>query len=497
MPQSVLSNPSPSQPTQNPIRVEASPQLFATLCALYAAGYPALPAPTSVALRNLALHMRQLKGPSVDALRKFYQLHRQPTDEATLAGYISFAMVAGPPPDFSFIVPQEGLPPDVRTLDGFQRLLISFYQEQHIDDLWQQVQPDYDAMASRMRGPVSEIVTIATAFTRRIPRFNASGGAAFDVLVDPLIGSATNFRIYSERYVIAISPAAPNAVDQVRHAFLHYLLDWMPFDDRAAVESKQAIMTAAINAPQLPDQYKQDFVAFTDECLVRAVDLQLRHLQPADLAAALDREDGQGYVLVRPLYEGLSGYGASPDDFRTYFLQLMNSIDTDNELARDQKIQFAPADAAQRDQIEAESNQVAQWMDEGNRQIAMGDAKDAVATFERILKQDPGNTPALYRLAVSSAMSGQAERARQLFRQVVTSPPGHGVPDPDALAWSHVYLGRMSDLAGQRQQALAEYHAALSIAGAPPAARIAAQQGVDKPYVVPVKETDPGGQPHR
>ena len=36
--------------------------------------------------------------------------------------------------------------------------------------------------------------------------------------------------------------------------------------------------------------------AFFDECLVRAVELRLRHLSPADLASAIDQAESSGYV---------------------------------------------------------------------------------------------------------------------------------------------------------------------------------------------------------
>jgi hypothetical protein len=45
-----------------------------------------------------------------------------------------------------------------------------------------------------------------------------------------------------------------------------------------------------------------------------------------------------------------------------------------------------------------------------------------------------------------------------------------------------VYLGRLHDFAEERDQALAEYRAALAIDGAPEAARVAAQRGIDAPY---------------
>jgi hypothetical protein len=54
--------------------------------------------------------------------------------------------------------------------------------------------------------------------------------------------------------------------------------------------------------------------------------------------------------------------------------------------------------------------------------------------------------------------------------------------DPLALAWSHIYLGRMNDLDGNREQAVEEYRAALAVDGAPEAARAAAQRGIAEAY---------------
>jgi hypothetical protein len=45
-----------------------------------------------------------------------------------------------------------------------------------------------------------------------------------------------------------------------------------------------------------------------------------------------------------------------------------------------------------------------------------------------------------------------------------------------------VYLGRINDLEGERDLALAEYRAALAVTGAPEAAYVAAQRGVEQKY---------------
>lgn len=471
------------------IRVAPSPQVFATLCALYAAGYPLTLTGVSPQLRDTIEGVGGLRGPAVTALREFYRSHRLPSDADTLARFISFAMVVGPPPSFQYTLPQEQLPPDVRDLSGFRKVLGDFYKEEHVDDLWKQVEPSYQAQAAQLRGPVSQIVEVATGYARRLNRF--VGGRTFSVFVEPLVGSQANFRIYSEGYEIAVNPGASGTMHDIRLAFLHFLLDPLPFNNLALVESKAYLLNFAVHAPRLPDVYKQEFVSFTAECLVRAVDLRLGTLSQSDREAALNEDDRDGYILVRPLYNGLAAYESSTSTLAEYFPTLIGSIDVKAEAARDKQIAFLPAIAPAPSPQSPDAGRIAQWLAEGNRQIANQDGKGAAATFARVLQLDPKNTRAEYGLAVAAVLNGEGERAHQLFEQVVNTPSA----DPSVLAWSHIYLGRMNDVAGRRQEALAQYRAVLAVAGAPPATRAAAEQGIKEPFAP--EKSDVGASPRR
>jgi hypothetical protein len=476
------------------IQVRTNQQLFATLCALYAAGFPDIPADTPAPLRKMVLRLATADDPSVQALRTFYQQHRQKSNQATLAQYVSFAMVVGEPPLFGYLVPQEGLPPDVRELDGFQKLLADFYASEQIDKLWQQVKPFYDTEADRLRGPVSNVVTVAAAFTRRMNNFE--GSRTFTVNVDPLIGSMTNFRIYSELYEIAVNPAVPGTMDEIRHAFLHFLLDPLPYDDQADVDAKRYLKLYSDKAPALREEYKYDWVAYVDECFVRAVELHLQRLSAGDRDAILGRDDSEGYLMVRPLYYGLDTYMESAMTLAEYFPHLMKSIDTKTEGAREAQVVFAPATTGPATADESAGDRIERWLDMGNQQIAMQDEKGALATFERVMKLDPKNVRGLYGLAIASAMSGQGERAHDLFSKIV-APPFDSYADPSILSWSHIYLGRMNDLAGQRDRAVVEYRAALAVAGLPKAARAAAELGIKQPYAPAKNKDDSGSSSHR
>ena len=53
------------------------------------------------------------------------------------------------------------------------------------------------------------------------------------------------------------------------------------------------------------------------------------------------------------------------------------------------------------------------------------------------------------------------------------------------VAWSHIYLGRIFDLQERRENALDEYHAALSTGGSMPEVKAAAERGLQQPYEPP------------
>ena len=67
--------------------------------------------------------------------------------------------------------------------------------------------------------------------------------------------------------------------------------------------------------------------------------------------------------------------------------------------------------------------------------------------------------------------------------------------DPGLLAWSHVYLGRIFDVEDDRESAIREYQAALAVVGAPEAARVAAQRGVESAYQPPAQGSGSTPQP--
>lgn len=476
------------------ITVEANPQLFATMCALHAAGFEADVSaagfhPLRARLRGELLRQR---GPAAEALRAFYRDHLVGDPAATLSRYVSFALVVGPPPKFKYLLRRDELPPDVLPIEGFNEVLASFYREAQVERLWAQVEPEYNREIARLHGPVSELVLSSTAYLRELLRSDSP--RTFAVYVEPLVGGTTNFRNYGDHYAIVASPGGELPRDEIRHALLHFLLDPLALRYRAVVAAKASLLGVAARAPQLPDEYREDFPSFLTECLVRAVELRLRRLPPEKLALAIEQAEGEGYVLVRTFSRGLQGFEKAEPAMRYYFRDLVSGIDVAEETKRLQSVQFAPATksgqaraaAAQSGPAGRSPSEVDLWLEEGERRIAAQDAAAAAAAFQRVLAKEPEQPRALYGLAVAAVLQGEADRAKELFHRLVTSlsqRDAHApAKDPVILAWSHVYLGRIYDVDGDRELAVSEYRAALTVEGAPETARLAAQRGIEKGY---------------
>ncbi len=474
------------------ISVEASPQLFSTMCALDAAGFDAdestlAEMPSRLALRGELL---RLQGPATEALRQFYRDHALADPGETLSRYITFALVVGPPPSFRYQVDQELLPPDVAALEGFQAILANFYHEAALDAKWARIEPEYDSAIARCQSPLRRIVTVSDAYLRELlkPKY----GRSFTVYVEPLVGNRTNFRNNGDHYAIVVGTGPKIPVDDIQHAYLHFMLDSLPLRYRKQVETKSALLNIAARAPRLPVEYQNDFLAFADECLIKAVELRLRRPKPEQLEAALQENDQSGFILVRPFVTQLQKFEKAEPAMTYYFPDLVAGIDVAAEKKRLENFAFAPAQTAsaakQETAADAPASELDRWLAEGDHQIALKNAPAAAATFEKVLAKYPNQPRAVYGLAVASVLAGDGDRAQELFEQLVSpaasSAAGGAVSGPDAaiLSWSHVYLGRLHDLEDERDEALGEYRAALAIEGAPESARVAAQRGVDSAY---------------
>ncbi len=485
---------------RSPINVEASQQIFATMCALDAAGFDVDQSTLGEMPQRLKLRasLLAMNDPAADAVREFYRQHALSDSSEMLSQYITLALVMGPPPQFKFLGDQQSLPPDALSIQGFQPLLANFYQAEHLDVRWMEIEPEYEPSIARYRAALSRTVTIANAYLREIVKPN---GSTFTVYVEPSVGPRINFRNYGAAYAVVVGSKSDAASDAIQYAYLHYMLDPMVLRHQKAILKKEALLQIAARAPELPEEYQSDFVSLVDECVVRAVDLRVRNLPPAQLEADLAKEDASGFILVRSLVAELKVFEKAEPAMSYYMPDLIAGIDVAEQEARLKDFKFANGPAPLADELSfsqpAGASDLDRLLAEGDRAIADKNAAAATGVFEKVVAKYPNDPRGLYGLAIASVLSGKAGQAKDLFEKIVallSNPESSGEnasahSDPEVLSWAHVYLGRIHDLEQDRESAITEYRAALAVDGAPEAARIAAENGVEAPYAPPA----PGG----
>src|SRR5438874_1695620 len=475
---------------QSTVSVDGSEAMFTTTCALLAAGFQSnVSSDNWTAFRaQMRERLRQQQGPAVEAVREFYRQHELRDPGATLSTYLWFGLVSGPAPAFQPVLRRDDLPPDVIALSGFSELLSSYYQEQEIGNLWQQVQPIYNREIQRLHEPLTHIVFTSTGYLREI--LDPFGSRRFTIVVEPLVGRITNVRNFGDHYALVLSGAEDVPVDVVRHAFLHFMLDPLPLMYPHVVAVKRPLYDTAAKAPRLLGDLKDDFPSYFAECTVRAVGLRMKRMSPGEREAALSRDDEDGYVLVRPLVTALAGFEKSEPSMRRYFPDLVRSIDEKAEAKRLTGMHFVPADETQTDDAAVElvarqkralpttvpnDAEVIAALTEGERQIAAKNSRAAEASFQKVLTKYPDQPRAWFGMGVVAYLNHDAARAKEVFGRLTTGEHA-AASDPRVLAWSHVYLARIYDYEGNSSVAKAEYESALAVQGGPEEARQAAQK---------------------
>ena len=479
-------------PTTN-ATIDGSEAMFTTMCALYASGYEAnVSADNWTAFRaRIRETTRKQQGPAVDAVREFMKEHQFRDPGAMLSRFVWFGLVSGPAPKFQPVMRRDELPPEVVDLEGFSEILSNYYSEQRIGGLWKEVQPVYLREIERLHDPVTQVLFVATTYLREVPDLAAP--RTFSIIVEPLVGRITNVRNFGDHYTIVLSGSEEIPVDVVRHAYLHFLLDPLPLMYSHVVVVKRPLFEVAAKAPKLAPDLKDDFFSWFAECTVRAVELKLKRMSPSERESALKTNDEDGYVLVRPLFNGLAGFANADPPMKQYFPDMVRGMDLNAEQTRVAGIQFSPADsgtggkelsseAVSRSRANAvttvpDDQEAIAALTEGERRIAEHNPRAAEVSFKTVLAKYPDQTRAWYGMGLVALLDHDGEKAKVVFGRL-TAGEHAAVGDPLVMAWSHVYLGRIYEDEGQLDRAKTEYQAVLAVEGAPTKAQQAAQKGL-------------------
>lgn len=456
-----------------------SANLFAALAAINAAGYDTgidSPLNDKYKLRTQIreeLAKRQI--PSLPELKAFYKEHKKPTGAADLGQYISFSLLAGDSPKFE--LPSGELPPDVEPLRPFSALLERFYKEANIEDLWKRSQPAYRQAIGEYQEPIINTLFEANGYLR-----NPSGNEAqrFQIYVD-LLGepNQAQIRSYKNDYYVVITPNAAPVLDEIRDAYLSYLIDPLSFKYASAIKEKQSLQKFADEAPALDLAYKDDFKLLVTKCLIKAIDSRLMHGGSEKRDAYVNTAMKEGFILTAAFADLLPRYEARPDAFRLYYPDLIAAVDVKKEQKRLRDVQFvqtvapriiAPPTRMQLDPAE-ESLETAEGLYEQR------DLSNAEKMFKKVFEQTADKSMhgrAYYGLARIAARQQRLDEARELFQRTADSNP-----NPAITAWAHVYLGRLALSGKDPGKANEQFKTALAINGISAMAREAAEKGLE------------------
>jgi tetratricopeptide (TPR) repeat protein len=470
-------------------QLDGDPALFTVMAAINAAGYDAdIGSTANHPLRQeVRKYIAEKNPPSLAELKSFFASHKQPNATAELSQYVSFALSIQGPPGFAYRFQPDEIPPDASRLAGFDDLLRRFYKEADIETLWRKVQPAYEQVIAAYQAPVTNALIQANAYLRN----PTSGylGRRFQVYIDLLAAPfQVQTRSYKDDFFVVITPSPEPQADQVRHSYLHYLLDPVALKFSEQLARIRGTADFAQGAPALDEAYKTDYTLLATECLIKAVESRLA---PGGVAAKQELANEalrEGFVMTPAFAEQLVAYEKQEQALRLYFPDMVAAIDLSKEERRLSNVDFlrsvpvklAKAPPPPPPPVLTGARKTLEDAEALYLDRKLEPAKQAYLKALEQTDDKPLHARAFYGLARIAALQRDPGMAEKMFERALELNP-----EPEVRAWSYVYLGRLADARRDRAAATNNYKAALAVSNAPPGARQAAEKGLTQVFTRP------------
>jgi hypothetical protein len=419
---------------------------------------------------------------------EWYQAHRGRDAAHDLSQYVSLALYLQGPPQFLPRVKEDELPPDAVPIAAFGALLEKFYDKAGLHGIWERHRTNYAALVERYHVPLAKMVFDTDIYLR----MQSGGflGRTFTVFLD-FMGdpSEANARNYGTEYAVVVFPSPdPNTVDplkmpQIRHAYLHYLLDPMADKHPSAIKRLDPLLQSVKRAP-LDESFKKDISLLVTECLVRAIEIRTngnKQTAEAMRMQAVDDAVKQGYILTKYFYTSLLAFEKDPAGLRTAYGDLLDGIDLKAQEKAASEVQYASVSAPELVQLSRMEDR--RMLSTAEKRLAAGDPKGAQELAQQALDKKIGDQGrALFILAQVAVANKNPDGALDNFQKAIES-----TKDPKVIGWSHVYQGRILDMREKRDEAMNEYRAALTTGADLPEVKAAAERGLQQAYEPPAK----------
>jgi hypothetical protein len=505
----------PAGPT---VSLISSEPVFLMAAALNACGYDDGLDESEPVRRRVRDEIDQALRKSEDARGKrdkvclFIAQHRVTGTERDISQYISLSLYMTPPPEMEISDDLTEMPPDSTQVAEIVPLLKDFVAAVDLHGIWLAVHRIYDEEADQLHDPLSRMI-VGTNLYLKMPA-STYEGRRFLVVIEPLLSPrAVNARIYGTDYIVVVSPLNGQIrMGDVRHTYLHYLIEPLLFSRSSAIDRTVPVLKEIREAP-LEFRYRSDTVALTIECLIKAIEARTMDtgIPEYRIPPGADREEmpryeherqvyqqkvdavrwatvrhdmSQGFVLTQYFYEQLMQFEKDPASLKDTIGEMVYSMDVVQQVHRARDIEFdKEADA---EVLGRSKPTKVTGLDLAEARLADGDvatasalARQALAVRADSLESAAEGARANFILARAAIVTGHPEDAIDGFQKTLATSK-----EPRLLAWSHIYLGRMLDLDCKRDQAVAEYAAALAARDGQQDTRLAAERGVKTAYAV-------------
>ena len=505
----------PAGPT---ISLISSEPVFFMASALNACGYNEGLNESDPIRKWVRTQMDQALAKSEDARSKrdkmclFIAQHNLTGTDEDRAQYISLALYLSQPPNLEITTDPNELPPDATQVTGIVPLVKDFAAAVDLNGIWLAAHRSYDHDIDVLHDPVSGMI-VKTDTYLKMPA-EAYSGRRFIIILEPMLSPhLVNARIYGLDYVVVVSPVNGTIpMVNVRHTYLHYVIDPLLFARYNGLQQLQPVMKAVQDSP-LDFRFRSDPTLLTIECLIKAIEARTmntgipvykipagvdrsqlpRYQRQLELyqqkveaarVAAVQHDMAQGYVLTQYFYQQMILFEKAPESLSNAIGEMVYGMDVDQQVHRARNIEFDKV--ADEDVLQRPVPVRLTGLDLAEQKLSQGDTAAATALAEKAVAAQNGTAASAaaaaradFILARAALMTGKPQQAFDEFHKTVATSK-----DPRILAWSHIYLGRMLDLACRREEAVTEYKQAMASRDGALDTRVAAEHGEKAAYSV-------------
>ncbi|MGA3130707.1 MAG: hypothetical protein ABSD59_07895 [Terracidiphilus sp.] len=516
----------PAGPTVSLISAEP---VFVMAAALNTCGYDEGLEESSPVRKRVRDEMNQALAKSEDARQKrdalclYIAQHRMTGTEQDIAQYISLALYLTPPPELEVTADVTEMPPDSTQVVEVVPILRAFAAVVDLHAIWLTTHRAYDEEAAKLHDSLSKMI-VDTDVYLKMPAATYDG-RRFIVVIEPQLSPGTvNARIYGTDYVVVVSPVNGKIpMTDVRHTYLHYVIDPLLFARSNVLEREQPILKEIRDTP-LAFRFRSDATALTVECLIKAIEARTMdtgvpeykipagidrsqlpryeherelYQQKVDAVklAKVEHDMRQGFVLTQYFYEQMIQFEKNPTSLKETMGEMVYGMDIDQQVHRARQTEFDKQ--ADEDVLQRTKPRQLTGLDLAEARLSTGDVAAASAMAQKVLASETDTVASvadaarahfiLARADLMSVHPGESEDdAERTIGQAITQfqETLQTSKDQRLLAWSHIYLGRVLDLECNRDKAVTEYKAALDVRDGRLDTRLAAERGLKTAYAV-------------